>query len=702
MNTANPRWYAGLPRPGLEAAMSVIRPWAKAIRIGLSRCGRCGRCRVGGWHGPPIRAVALLAGLATTVVLPTTIPPSAIEANIFAVPPPTGDPAADLAAIQAAVAKAKAWQASQPKGADGLAAKVEVVLAAGTYVLCPSGSATPAPPQGGGGQYCLQFINWENLVFRGTRDDTRIVLLDPDEGYIDLFQSRHITVADLTLDMETAPFTQGKVVAIHLNGVKLASLDVQLDPGFQTFADPIYQFDDSNFLVIMDPGEARPKPGVPNFIRITFTPPPYSGGTFAWGVLLPDGKTWRLTYAGAPPWSFADPSRPPIVPGDRFVFVTRRPNSGIIASLCDTVTIAHVTFHAAGGLTTGFVQNTGPLLIDDVDVSIPAGSPRLLSSDADGAHFQNNRGPITVRNSSFQGMADDVIAIYSLATTINQVIAAGANGKVVDYSPRIIHAGDRLQILDATNGAIRGIGTVTQAQTFRCPPGVTLVVCYNLTLDAVPSGTTAQDLAYLYNAAGNGASIHHNVFRAHRGNGILLFAPDSIVSDNEFTAVPNDGIIIGPFHAAFNQGPVPDHVVVRRNSFNGGDIGSDILITSVIPKAGALGGQTNAVDGPSHIVVTNNNFRNPTYPAIDVEVGDHIRLSDDRIVSDVAAAGAPAPAVRLTAGSDIAVRDLSVRAASGLSAAVEIDCGVRDIIPSRWTIRSGQVLRILDLRPQCR
>jgi hypothetical protein len=503
-----------------------------------------------------IGTALVLAALATSAALVAAFSGSVPEAGIFRVTPPSGDPAADLAAIKAAVANAQAWQAGQPKGVDGLAAKVEVVLAGGTYALCPTGSATPAPPQGGGGQYCLQFINWENLVFRGTRDETRIVLLDPNEGYIDLFQSRHMTVADLTLDIETAPFTQGKVVAVHLNGAKLASLDVELDPGFQTFADPIYQFDDSNFLVIMDRVETRPKPGVPNFMRITFTPPPYSGGTFAWGAMLPDGKTWRLTYAGAPPWSFADPLHPPIVPGDRFVFVTRRPNSGIIASLCDTVTIAHVTIHAAGGLTTGFVQNSGSLLIDDLDVSIPRGSPRLISSDTDGAHFQNNRGPVTIRNSSFQGMADDVIAIYSLATTIAQVIAPGTNGKVVDYSPRIIEEGDQLQILDATSGAIRGIGTVTKAQAFKCPAGVVLVVCYNLTLDAVPAGTTAEDLAYVYNAAGNGASIHHNVFHAHRGNGILLFAPDSIVSDNLFTAVPNNGIIIGPSHAAFNQGPV--------------------------------------------------------------------------------------------------------------------------------------------------
>jgi hypothetical protein len=649
-------------------------------------------------------AAAFLATLATSVTLPAAFADS--EAGVFHVPPPTGDPAADLASIETALANAKAWQAGQQKGQKGpdkLAAKVEVVLAGGTYALCPAGSSTPAPPQGGGGSYCLQFIDWESLVFRGSGKKTKIVLLDPDEGYIDIFQSHDVTVADLTLDMQTAPFTQGKVVAVHLNGTKLASLDVVLDPGFQTFADPIYQFDDSNFLVIMDPVEARPKRGIPNFMRVTFTPPPFSGGTFAWAVLLADGKTWRLTYAGAPPWPFTDPQHPPIVVGDRFVFVTRRPNSGIIASLSDTVTIARVIVHAAGGLTTGFVQNSGPLLVDGLDVKIPPDSPRLISSNADGAHFQNDRGPVTVRNSSFQGMADDVIAIYSVATTIDQVIAPGANGRVVDYSPRIIQQGDRLQVLDATNGAIRGTATVTEAQIFQCPAGVLRVVCYNLTLDAVSPGTAAADLAYIYNAAGNGASIHNNVFYAHRGNGILLNAPESVVSDNEFADVPNNGVLVGPFHAAFNQGPVPDHVVVRGNSFNGGDIGTDVLVTSVIPKAGVLGGQTNALEGPSRVAIADNTFHNPTYPAIDIEIGDHIELADDRIAGNSGASTtAPAPAVRLAAGSEISVRDLLVRAAGSVSAAVEIGCGVRNVTSSRWTVRSEAAPPILDLRPQCR
>ena len=622
------------------------------------------------------------------------------EPGVFAVPPPSGDPAADLAAIQVALAKAKAWQAMQPKGADGLSAKVEVVLAPGTYGLCPSAGVPATSP---GGHYCLMLNNWENLVVRGTGQETNIVLLDPNQGYISLRQSRRVTVANLVLDFKTVPFTQGRIVSINRNGAALASLDVQLDRGFATFADPIYQIADDGFLVIMDPVAARPKPGVPDYMHLVHRPPPYSNGSFARGELLADGKTWRLMFdqTRSPGWQFTDTRRPPIVPGDRFVYVTRLPNSGIAVSFCDTVTLAHLTFYAAGALTTAFVENSGPLLVDHLDIRIRPGSPRLISSNADGAHFQNNRGPITVQFSSFQGMADDAIAIYALATKIHQVLAAGENGKVLDYSPRVILPRDRLQILSATDARIRGLATITKVEEVTCPADVKLR-CYALTLDAVPAGTVAEDTAYIYNAGGDGAAITHNVFRAHRGNGILLFGPHSSVTDNEFTEVPKSGIVIGPYNPAFAMGPVPDHIELRRNSFGVGAPGSrDLLLTAVIPKGGNREPGAIAVEGSSSIAITENNFHNPAAPAIEVAVGRRIDMSNNTIVSDASVSGAPGPAVRLTSGAEFSVNGLVVGPAKGITAAVEIGCGVRGVDPSRWTIQSGPIPRLLDRRPQC-
>jgi hypothetical protein len=64
------------------------------------------------------------------------------------------------------------------------------------------------------------------------------VLLDPNNGYIFMFQSRHIALADLTFDFQVVPFMQGRVVAVNTKGPALTSIDVQVDDGFKGFADP--------------------------------------------------------------------------------------------------------------------------------------------------------------------------------------------------------------------------------------------------------------------------------------------------------------------------------------------------------------------------------------------------------------------------------------------------------------------------------
>jgi hypothetical protein len=141
---------------------------------------------------------------------------------------------------------------------------------------------------------------------------------------------------------------------------------------------------------------------------------------------------------------------------------------------------------------------------------------------------------------------------------------------------------------------------------------------------------------------------------------------------------------------------------LRRNSFGVGASGShDLLLTSAIPKAGNWAAGAIAVEGSSDIAIAESTFYNPVVPAIDVVVGARIDISNNKIVSDAFVSGVPGPAVRLSAGAGFSVNGLSVGPASGITAAVEIDCGVRAIDPSRRSIQSGAIPRLLDRRPQC-
>jgi hypothetical protein len=140
--------FCNLEREVVRILNAAMPQTGREATVMQSRFSAAGWYQIGGWLACcRILTVALLAALATTVMLATAFAASAPDAGVFAVPPPTGDPAADLAAIETAVATAKTWQAVQPKGADGLAAKVEVVLAPGTYSLCPTGG-TRHPREG--------------------------------------------------------------------------------------------------------------------------------------------------------------------------------------------------------------------------------------------------------------------------------------------------------------------------------------------------------------------------------------------------------------------------------------------------------------------------------------------------------------------------------------------------------------------------
>ena len=122
----------------------------------------------------------------------------------------------------------------------------------------------------------------------------------------------------------------------------------------------------------------------------------------------------------------------------------------------------------------------------------------------------------------------------------------------------------------------------------------------------------------------------------------------------------------------------------------------------MIPKSGMPRNEASAAQGPADITISDNSFRNPANPAIDVVVGERVALSNNKIMYDASIARTPGPAVRLSAGSGFSVNNLSVGPAKGISAAVEIGCGVRTVDPSGWTIRSAPVPALIDRRPQCR
>ena len=266
-----------------------------------------------------------------------------------------------------------------------------------------------------------------------------------------------------------------------------------------------------------------------------------------------------------------------------------------------------------------------------------------------------------------------------------------------------------MQIIDGNTGAIRGLQIVANVTPATCSTsdGRNCTV----TLDTLPIGTQVGDSIYIYNAAGSPFTVSNNLFLSHRGHGILLCSPDSLIEGNNFTDINSGGVMTGPFFAGFNQGPVPNNVTLRGNSFSGGDVMSgqlvggksdgwwdatlldndpQVIVTSVLYNLSNPTQQINAVEGPSNILIISNQFFLPATLSIEVDVAQNIEILYNEITTSGSTPRIPGPAVLVMAGNNITISPLTL---SGLghntTNAIELDCGISTIPDYQcWQITS--------------
>lgn len=245
---------------------------------------------------------------------------------------------------------------------------MEVVLEAGTYRVAPE------QPRG----VCFPLHQAANLTVRGSGQATKIVITDPAAGGFSLVLCHNVRVANLAIDYDPVPFCQGTIRAVD---VEAGSFDLEVEAGFPT---P----DAENFLqavepygkwgMIMDPATRRIRSGTPDHYM-----------TPRWEHCA--GRVWRFFTA-------EDHYRRNLTHmrvGDAYVHLARCHGSAVLAQGCEGVCLENLTVHAAPGLAVGLVANRGEIAVRGLQVRFAPGTNRLLTTDADGVHCQQNRrGPV--------------------------------------------------------------------------------------------------------------------------------------------------------------------------------------------------------------------------------------------------------------------------------------------------------------------
>jgi hypothetical protein len=345
--------------------------------------------------------------------------------------------------------------------------------------------------------------------------------------------------------------------------------------------------------------------------------------------------------------------------GDAYVHLARGFGSAVTAQGCDGVRIENVTVHASPGLAVGLIGNRGEIVVRRLQVRFAPDSDRLLTTDADGVHCQQNRSGPVIEDGYFEGMADDAINIYAPPNVLREI----REPTQWLVSPNcLILPDDRLQVLDPQTGALRG--------QVRVVGGGLEQRAFLLTLDQPLAGAVAgvdhrsADTLYNIDACGAGFVIRRNHMRGNRRYGCLLRAGGGLVEENLFEDTTGAGVVVTN-EPDWPEGPMPWGITIRGNRFvRGGTCrgyadtahGAALSVRAVRLEHGLAD-----AEAIRDIVIENNEFQDRAGAALFVGGATGVSIVNNRITaSPDASRQRKGPAILIERSSRVTLTDNSV------------------------------------------
>ena len=539
---------------------------------------------------------------------------------------------------------------------------------AGEYHIAPaSGQRTALPVE-----------NVKDLVLEGRGKNTRLIITDPTADAVRFTECEDVGIAELAIDYDPPPFTQGTVLDV----AGQLSFVLRLDAGYLVPDDAPFRAAPSPWGLVV-----REVPGGGE----QFGPIPLFGGMWhdegggLWRCVLTDPKA--IGAAG-------------IRAGSRFIYMARTVcSSGVAAWSCVGVRLTNVTVHAAPSLATLWGLNKN-VVIDGLRVERPAGSGRLISTNADGIHCLGNRGTLRIENCSFEAMADDAVNIHARGGII--LGQPAPNQLLVNEGGTVQHRiGDHLQLYDPEAGRIRAqpliITDVVRDQT-----GALLTL--DRDVKTVVTGSNPQESDHLFDldACGAGAVIRNNTFGYHRGRSVLLKTTDCLVEGNTFRNREGWGVSIQQLQG-WSEGPAAQRVTIRGNSFQGSRQAgwSPSILIRPTTRSGAPAQGRPVRD----IRVENNKFVNPSNGILSAWSVDGLEFANNQVQAGAGTRVASGPLVSLNTGTGFVFNGLKVSDASGQTTAVVEAQATVEHGPPGLTVENVEILEgdfpiLIDHREQ--
>lgn len=290
------------------------------------------------------------------------------------------------------------------------------------------------------------------------------------------------------------------------------------------------------------------------------------------------------------------------------------------------VRIEEVNIYHAPGMGV-LAERSENIALERVNVLLPPGSDRMISTTADATHFCNCRGRVSIENCRFENMLDDASNVHG---TYAEVVKRLARNRV---QVRLGHfqqagfefagVGDEIWFIVAPSRSRSVTGTVQEVEAL---DELNLVLTFR---DPLPEELKAGDI--FENKSWNTSEylVRNCVFRNHRARNLVIKTPGRVVvKHNEFASMMPAILIRTDMSFWYESGAVND-VLIAENRF--GDCVTGGGRFGVIAIANSR--EERFADEPMHrnIRIENNFFRTFDANILDAEYVDGLVFRGNRI-----------------------------------------------------------------------
>ncbi len=394
------------------------------------------------------------------------------------------------------------------------------------------------------GNGCKILLDYEGMAFH---------------GFIYLSASKDVYFNDLTVDYKVPTTLNGTISNVDLTN---RTVTVDVDPEFNALVERLRAYANTNggrnwplqSYVEFDAITRAPKQGG-NFLTqesITgYAIMDKAGGGYqimaqfveSYQEMMTDAALGDLANLGYSVYSY-----------DGFDFAG-----------CENVYMENVALYTCPGMGVVGTQ-TKNIYINRLQVAIPEGSNRLMTTTADGTHFGECYGEVKITNSVIENSHDDALNIKS--GYYYNLDSVNVQTKTITVSRRtsaisMPEVGNVFEFYKAETFEYMGKGTITEITG----DGFTYTMKVKESLlgqDAMNwgSGVVATNVSKSAKL-----TFTNNIVRNKRNRGLLVQVRDAVIANNAFQNVGHGSISVHSALDQFNEATIPNNIVIENNKF---------------------------------------------------------------------------------------------------------------------------------------